>query len=49
MCRAKLYELYIDPKCKFKDEAFNAFHILWVGKHDGLLLPFIKSLTIDDD
>jgi len=49
MCRVKLYELYIDPKCKFKDEAFNAFHSLLVGKHDGLPLPFINSPTIDDD
>jgi hypothetical protein len=49
MCKAKLYELYIDLKCKFKDEAFNAFNILLVGKHDGLPLPFIKSPTIDGD
>jgi hypothetical protein len=49
MCRTKLYELYIDPKCKFKDEAFNGFHSLLVGKHDGLPLLFIKSPAIDDD
>jgi hypothetical protein len=49
MCKVKLYELYIDHECKFKDEAFNAFHSLLVGKHDGLPLFFIKSLSIDDD
>jgi hypothetical protein len=49
MCRTKLYELYIDLKCKFKDEVFNVFHILLARKHDGLLLLFIKSPTIDDD
>jgi hypothetical protein len=35
--------------CKFKDEAFNAFHSLLVGKHDGLPFLFIKSPTINDD
>ncbi len=25
MCRVKIYELYIDHECKFKDEAFHAF------------------------
>jgi hypothetical protein len=49
MCKVKLYELYIYHECKFKDETFNAFHSLLVGKHDGLPLLFIKSLTIDDD
>ncbi len=49
MCKAKLHELYIDPKCKFKDETFDAFHNLLVRKHDGLPLFFIKSPTIDDD
>jgi len=49
MCRAKLYELHIDPKCKFKDETFNAFHSLLARKHDGLPLLFIKLPTIDND
>ncbi len=49
MCRAKLYELHIDPKCKFKDEAYNAFHSLLARKHDGLPLLFIESPTIDND
>jgi hypothetical protein len=49
MCGVQLYELYIDHECKFKDEAFNAFRSLLVGKHVGLLLLFIKSPTIDDD
>jgi hypothetical protein len=49
MCKVKLYELYIDHECKFKDEVFNAFHSLLILKHDGLPLLFIKSLTIDDD
>jgi hypothetical protein len=49
MYRAKLYEFHIDPKCKFKDEAFNAFHSGLVRKHDGLPLFFIKSPTIDND
>jgi hypothetical protein len=40
MCRAKLYELHIDPKCKLKDEAFNAFHNLLARKHDELPLLF---------
>jgi hypothetical protein len=42
MCKVKLYELYINHECKFKDEAFNAFHSLLVGKHDGLPLLFIN-------
>jgi hypothetical protein len=49
MCIVKLYELYIDLECKFKDETFNAFHSLLARKHDGLFLLFIKSPTIDDD
>jgi hypothetical protein len=49
MCKDKLYELYNDLECKFKDETFNAFHSLLVGKHDGLPLLFIKPPTIDDD
>jgi hypothetical protein len=50
MCKDKLYVLYNDLECKFKDEAFNAFHSLLVGKHDGMPLLFINgSPTIDDD
>ncbi len=49
MCKVKLYELYIDHECKFKDEVFSAFHSLLARKHDGLPLLFIKSPTIDDD
>jgi len=36
-------------ECKFRDETFNAFDDLLVGKHDGLSLVFIKSLAINDD
>ncbi len=49
MCKDKLYVLYNDLEYKFKDEDFNAFHNLLVGKHDGMPLLFIKSPTIDDD
>jgi hypothetical protein len=49
MCKVKLYELYIDHECNFKDATFNAFHSLLTGKHDGLPFFFIKSPTIDDD
>jgi len=48
MHKYELYELYNTLECKFRDEAFNAFHDLLVGKHDGSLV-FIKSPTIDDD
>jgi hypothetical protein len=49
MCKYELYELYNNRECKFRDETFNAFHDLLVGKHDGLFLVFIKSPTTNDD
>ncbi len=49
MRKYELYEFYNTLECKFRDEAFNAFHDLLVGKHDGLSLVFIKSPTTDDD
>jgi hypothetical protein len=35
--------------CKFKDEAFNRFHSLLVGNHDGLHVSFVKSPIGDND
>ncbi len=46
---SKLYELYIDMQCTFKDEVFNAFHSPLVRKYDGWPLVFIKFPTIDDN
>ncbi len=49
MCRSKMYELYNDPKCKFKGEVFNGVHNFLEGKHEGLPLIFTKPPSCDDD
>jgi hypothetical protein len=49
MCKYELYELYNNLGCQFRNETFNAFHDLLVGKNDGLSLIFNKSPTINDD
>ncbi len=49
MCKSKMYELYNDLECKFKDEVFNGFHIFLDGKHEVLPMIFTKSPLGDDD
>jgi hypothetical protein len=48
-CKSKMYKLYNDLECKFKGEAFNGFHNLLKGKHEGLPLIFTKSPLADVD
>jgi hypothetical protein len=44
-----MYKLYNDLECKFKGKAFNGFHNLLEGKHEGLPLIFTKSPLGDVD
>ncbi len=42
MCKSKMYELYNDLECKFKDEVFNGFHRFLDGKHEVFAFDFHK-------
>jgi hypothetical protein len=49
MCKSKVYKLYNDLECKFKDEVFNGFQIFLDDKHEVLPLIFTKSPSGDND
>jgi hypothetical protein len=46
MCKYELYELYNNLGCQFRNETFNAFHDLLVGKIMGCLWFSINPLPL---